>query len=104
MRQIFEFYCTECYKYFDVKLDVSTNGYFRIHCPNCGHIHYREVKNGKITDERFTTRSDKDTPLLDDIYPMKSSCRDVQQEKYLDNSFDAAGFMHRLWKEKFADA
>lgn len=104
MRKTFEFYCTECRKYFDVKLDVSTNGYFRIHCPSCGHTHYRAVKDGKITDERFTTRPDKDTPLLDDIYPMKSSCRDVQHETYLDNSFDTAGFMRRLWKEKFVNA
>lgn len=103
-RVTFEFYCMECSKYFDVKLDMSTNGYYRIHCPNCGHIHYRSVVNGKITDERFTTRPDKDTPLIDDIYPMKSSCRNNQQETYLDNVQSTEGFMARLWKEKFSNA
>lgn len=100
MRQTFEFQCTECHKYFDVKLNVSLNGNYRIHCPQCSHIHYRQIKDGKITDIRFTQSDDQ--ILIEDIRPMKSSCRDVQKEKFVDASNAASGFMRRLWKEKFS--
>lgn len=95
-----EFYCTNCYKYFDVKLNMSLEGNHRVHCPNCDHVHYRTVSKGKITDTRFTRN---DCPILvDDIYPMKASCRDFQKEKVEDVADTEAGFMRRLWSEKFA--
>ena len=79
MRQKFEFYCQECKKYFDFVLNTSLNGSYRIHCPNCGHIHYRALKNGAITETRF---SPSDTSvLIEDICPMKASCRDFITEK-----------------------
>jgi len=100
----YEFQCTNCQKYFDVKLNISLNGNYRIHCPNCQHIHYRKVEEGKITDTRFTENDDK--ILIEDIWPMKASCRDFQKDTYKDldqNSPEAgAGFMHRLWTEKFS--
>lgn len=100
MRIKFEFNCTNCRKYFDFKLNVALNGNYRIHCPNCGHVHYRQVINGKITDTRFPENDDK--ILIEDIMPMKASCRDFQKDKVEDLSNDAVGFMHRLWSEKFS--
>lgn len=100
MRVKFEFSCTSCGKYFDFKLNIALNGNYRIHCPNCGHIHYRQVNDGKITDTRFPENDDK--LLIEDIMPMKASCRDFQTEKFEDLSDDAKGFMHRLWSEKFS--
>jgi hypothetical protein len=100
MRKLFEFYCSgSCQKYFDFKLNTALNGNYRIHCPNCGHIHYRVVTNGQITEGRF---SENDTNvLIEDIRPMKSSCRDVQKETHLDSEInpDPAGFLHRLWQD-----
>jgi len=99
----FEFHCSGgCSKYFDFKLNTALNGNYRLHCPNCGHVHFRIVRNGKITEGRFT-----DSPgdmLIDDIYPMKSSCRDYQKEteKDLDTS-KGESFIHRLWREKFSN-
>jgi hypothetical protein len=82
-------------------MNVSLNGNYRIHCPNCGHVHYRSVKNGKITDTRFP---ENDSVILyEDILPMKSSCRDFSKETELDATNKAEGFLHRLWKE-FSDA
>jgi predicted nucleic acid-binding Zn-ribbon protein len=101
-RQLMEFQCTNCQKVFDFKLNTSLNGNYRIHCPNCGHIHYRTVKDGKITDQRFPENDSK--ILIEDIVPTKSSCRDVTKEKREDHSFDGKGFLHRLWKEKFSEA
>lgn len=92
-----EFNCTNCHKYFDFTMNVSLNGNYRIHCPNCGHVHYRSVKDGVITDTRFP---ENDSVILyEDIIPMKSSCRDASKEVHNDHSRCQEGFLHRLWKE-----
>jgi len=93
-----EFLCTMCHKYFDIKLNMSLDGNYRVHCPNCGHIHYRTVKKGMITDVRFTDNP-KDV-LIEDLCPMKSSCRDTSQEKPRDSI--GGNFLAQLWKEKFS--
>lgn len=101
-RQRFEFYCTECTKYFDITMNMSLNGWFRIHCPNakCKHIHYRKVDNGNITEERFTDKAwCNDEYIVEDIKPMPSSCRDNRTEKPEENTSD--GFVKRLWEEYF---
>jgi DNA-directed RNA polymerase subunit RPC12/RpoP len=101
-----EFHCSgSCGKYFDFMLNESLNGAHRIHCPNCGHIHYRVVKKGQITDERFT--DSPDSLVIDDIFPMKASCRDYQKDTEKDVAYSAdekgaMGFIHRLWNEKFS--
>jgi len=100
MRSKFEFHCTECGKYFDFTLNTALSGNYRVHCPNCGHIHYRMLKCGAITETRFD-RND-DGILVEDIRPMKSSCRDFQKEKEIDLASTAPGFVHRLWSEIFS--
>ena len=89
-----EFYCTECHKYFDIKLNVALDGNYRIHCPSCNHTHYRTVKQGMITDQRFP--DNHESILIEDIYPMKSSCRDTQQDL---NKGVYDKFMKQLWAE-----
>lgn len=99
MRRTFEFECTSCRKYFDFKLSTELNGNYRIHCPNCGHIHYRKVENGDITQVRWD-QNDKDI-LIEDIRPMKSSCRDFRKE-VAEDSFAAttlSSFFRRRWQE-----
>lgn len=101
-RVTYEFQCTgSCQKFFDIKLSTSLSGNFRIVCPACGHVHYREVKEGKITGVRWP---ENNCPIrFDDIVPMKSSCRDYRKEVAEDSDFEQSpkGFMHRLWKERF---
>ena len=98
-RRTFEFYCSgSCGKYFDFKLNMSLNGNYRIHCPNCGHVHYRIVKSGQITEGRFTENDCK--ILIEDIRPMRSSCRDFQKEKEDETVQTGKGFLSRLWKDR----
>jgi len=99
-RQTFEFNCSSCSKYFDFRINTSLSGNFRVHCPNCGHVHYRTLEKGKITENRFPQNDSQ--LLIEDIVPMKSSCRDFSKEKIKDVSMKPEGFMHRLWREKFA--
>jgi len=48
-----ELYCSECEHYVQFVLDDSLNGNHVIKCPNCEHIHFRVVEDGKITDIRY---------------------------------------------------
>ena len=45
--------CHVCNKMFIAELDFSINGDNIIECPNCGHEHYRTIKDGKITEARW---------------------------------------------------
>jgi len=46
-------HCTECYKNFVSEIDVRLNGNHTIICPYCGHEHFRKVKDGMITEDRW---------------------------------------------------
>jgi DNA-directed RNA polymerase subunit RPC12/RpoP len=99
-REVFEFTCkTECGKIFDINLNLSLNGKYRINCPNCNHKHYRWVKDGKITEERFPDR--ENDLLAEDIWPMRSSCRDFAKEKQEDYVGPRA-FLSSLWNRSAA--
>ena len=34
-------------------MDLSLNGNHIIECPHCGHEHYRVIKRGKVTSDRW---------------------------------------------------
>jgi hypothetical protein len=71
-----EFWCNECYGYTYYRLNVALNGNHIVKCANsgCEHKHYRVVKDGEITSERF----DKYGIIADEIIPMPSA---FSQEK-----------------------
>jgi DNA-directed RNA polymerase subunit RPC12/RpoP len=48
-----ELFCHACGRYVQFNIDKSLNGNHEIRCPNCGHLHYRYVDNGIITDRRW---------------------------------------------------
>lgn len=48
-----EINCHNCGKNFVAELDFSINGNFEIECANCGHLHLRTIKDGKITEARW---------------------------------------------------
>jgi hypothetical protein len=50
-----ELQCTNCGKYVRFDMDFGLDGNHEITCPLCQHIHYRVVKNGKITEERWNS-------------------------------------------------
>jgi hypothetical protein len=74
-RCLCEFWCHCCDRpgdgggYVYVKLNTNLEGNHVINCPNCGHKHYRVVKEGIITDCRFHTGME----IADEIIPMKSA-------------------------------
>ena len=46
-------HCHACSKAFVALLDYTLRGNHKIECPYCRHIHYRVIKNGKITEDRY---------------------------------------------------
>lgn len=73
-RVLCEFYCQECRGYIYVYLNIGLEGNHIVNCPKCGHKHYRVVKKGKITEERFNEKMN----TADEIICMLSA---YQKEK-----------------------
>lgn len=48
--------CTECDHTFIAQLDFTIEGNHIIECPYCGHEHCRIIKNGKVTNDRWSSR------------------------------------------------
>ena len=46
-------YCTNCTRQFVAILDLSLNGNHEITCPHCQHVHYRVVRDGVVTEDRW---------------------------------------------------
>jgi transcription elongation factor Elf1 len=65
-----EFYCQGCDHYTYVWLNLNLTGNHIMNCPNCGRKHYRAVKKGIITRDRY----DKTLPDNHEIIAMKSAC------------------------------
>jgi len=90
-RILTEFVCYCKKKYIYVWLNTGLNGNHGVQCPNkdcthgtidpqtgqkIGHIHYRVIKNGAITKERFN----ESLPIVDMIHPMPSACQEVPRK------------------------
>jgi hypothetical protein len=52
-----EIWCHNCSKYVQFDIDLSLNGNHVLNCPNCDHEHCRVVKDGIITDDRWSSRN-----------------------------------------------
>lgn len=46
-------HCTNCGEDFRIELEMNINGNHEIECPYCGHIHYRVVQDGEVTEDRY---------------------------------------------------
>lgn len=52
-------YCTECHKNFIAEIDWDINGNHVIECAWCAHEHCRVIKNGVMTEERWSSRDQR---------------------------------------------
>lgn len=86
--------CTECSKQFVALLDYALNGNHIVECPHCGHEHCRVIVNGKITEDRWSSRygTDKDRDGIKarrvwkhDVLPMQAtSASEFIRQRWLD--------------------
>lgn len=73
-----EFYCGMCQHYTYVNL-MLLEGEHVMSCPNCGHEHYRHVKEGQITETRW---NGKNQPHYKIVAP-KSACVPAKERRQL---------------------
>lgn len=46
-------HCTNCLRDFVVEMNIDIDGNHEIVCPLCRHTHYRVVRDGEVTEERY---------------------------------------------------
>jgi DNA-directed RNA polymerase subunit RPC12/RpoP len=88
--------CHQCSRQFVALVDYSLTGNHIIECPTCGHEHCRLVENGKITEERWSTRYGDDKSRgyhrprrvwkADSLQARTSSAAEFIRQKWLDRS------------------
>lgn len=89
-------YCHSCNKNFVAKLDYRIDGNHRIVCPYCGHEHWRQIKDGVVTSDRWgssngmpTVEVDKRSIWTHDSLPIQTSTASrFIREKWLDRGCD----------------
>lgn len=52
-----EIYCHECGNYVQFALNLGISGRHTLNCPICGHEHYRVVRDGRVSEERWQSSS-----------------------------------------------
>jgi hypothetical protein len=88
--------CTECYKQFIALLDYTLTGNHVIECAHCGHAHCRVVENGRVTEERWSSRFGDDKSRgyhrprrvwkADSLPARTSSAAEFIRQKWLERS------------------
>lgn len=51
--------CTNCRRNFIAQLDYALDGNHIVECPYCGHEHCRVIENGKVTQDRWSSRQQR---------------------------------------------
>ena len=91
-RHAHEFYCTNCSWWNYPMLSDALSGNYEIKCGNCGHIHYRVIKDGVVIDDRAQSdikhnqsRWSKGVDYWagDTIHVMKSACSEKKRQNKL---------------------
>lgn len=68
-----ELYCHSCNKNFIAQLDFSISGNYVIECAHCGHEHWRTIKDGKITEDRWGSQINNNVTRVSGRSVWKSS-------------------------------
>jgi DNA-directed RNA polymerase subunit RPC12/RpoP len=87
--------CHSCSKDFIAVIDYDLEGEHQIECPHCGHIHYRKIEAGKVTESRYN--SDHRPRSVTD-----SDRRNLWKAKTepIATVTEAQWFMRQLWLRK----
>lgn len=59
-----EMYCHACRSNFVAELEGGISGRHLIECPGCGHEHYRVIKDGVVTGDRWGQDSDNNSKTV----------------------------------------
>ena len=79
---------------FIARIDYGLNGNHEIECPRCGHLHYRKIVDGVITDDRY--HSDNHTHRVGGNNVWKSETVPIETST-------AQMFLRDLWLKRESD-
>lgn len=90
-----DMHCHMCSKDFIAIIDYDLEGDHEIECAHCGHIHYRAIKAGKVTESRYNT-DNRPRAAVDiekrNVWKAKTEPIETVSEAHL--------FMRNLWLRK----
>ena len=84
-----ELHCHNCNNYVQFEIDLALNGNHILECPNCGHKHYRVVRNGQITSERWNSGNP--------IYTIASRSMTTSTTSTYNTSTSGSYWTYRAW-------
>lgn len=88
-----DLHCTQCSKGFVAVLDYDVDGNHVIECPWCGHEHCRVIERGRVTDERYDSRSQRPDVIVDARHVWKSDVLPARTSS-------ASQFLSDIWLRK----
>lgn len=68
-----ELFCHNCQNYIQFSLNIEIDGNYELKCPKCNHSHYRIVRKGKITDERYKSSNQNYYNIVATTYSASST-------------------------------
>ena len=90
-----DMHCHACSKDFIAIIDFDLEGEHEIECAFCGHIHYRKIEAGRVTESRYNTdnrsRAEHDTERRN-VWKAKT--------ERVATVTEAQHFMRSLWLRK----
>jgi len=91
-----ELYCHACRRYVQFDIDTSIDGNYVIVCPNCKHEHYRVVKNGIITEDRWGSTNNLSSYMMVNVATMTTS-QNSTFSLYSRGTYNASIFLYMSW-------
>lgn len=85
-----DMHCTECSKGFVALLNYDIDGNHIVECPWCGHEHCRVIKDGRVTEERWSSRTQRPDTVVDKRNVWKSNVLPAR-------TTSASQFLSELW-------
>ena len=93
--------CHNCSNQFVALLDYGIDGTHVVECPHCGHEHYRVIKQGTITGDRWLVQpSDRNNGNSDKDRRGIKARRVWKSNVLAMRTSSASEFMRQRWLEK----
>lgn len=96
-------HCHSCSKTFVALLDYSLEGNHVAVCPYCQHRHYRVIRKGKITEERWSgaygaQETEQNANFARKVWKLSTDV--IDRPEPVGRTSSASEFMRQRWIEK----
>ena len=92
-----DLHCTNCGRHVVFDMDFDLDGNHEITCPECGHVHYRVVQNGLITEERWNSSMPTFMVTMSTATTLTAGSIMYYSAGTSTGTGDAVGFLYDAW-------